>query len=196
MKKAIFILVMAIISISNFAQQTGTFKDPRDGKVYKTVKIGSQTWMAENLAYKASSGCWAYKNDQSKVATYGYLYNWETAKNVAPAGWHLPSDAEWETLVNYLGGESVPGGKMKSTTGWNSPNTGATNESGFNALPAGYRSNDDGSFYYLGSSTYFWSSSPLESELAWARYLFCNYGGVHRRYSYRTYGCSVRLLKD
>ena len=85
--------------------------------------------MAENLAYKASSGCWAYNNDQNNVAKYGYLYNWETAKVVCPAGWHLPTNDEWTTLENYLGGEAVAGNKLKSATGWD-----GTNESGFSAF--------------------------------------------------------------
>ncbi|OQY03821.1 MAG: hypothetical protein B6I20_04280 [Bacteroidetes bacterium 4572_117] len=77
--------------------------DSRDGKQYKTVEIGNQVWMAENLAYKASSGCWAYDNDQSNVTKYGYLYNWQTAKTVCPTGWHLPTKSEFETLLNNYG---------------------------------------------------------------------------------------------
>ena len=109
--------------------------DKRDGKTYKTVKIGTQEWMAENLAYKPSSGnYWAYDDDNSNVAKYGYLYDWETAKKVCPSGWHLPSDEEWTTLTDYLGGEDVAGTKMKSTSGWKEDGNG-TNESGFSALP-------------------------------------------------------------
>ena len=76
------------------------FTDSRDKHVYKWVKIGTQTWMAENLAYKADRGCWAYNNKKSNVKTYGYLYNWETAKKVCPSGWHLPTDTEWTTMIN------------------------------------------------------------------------------------------------
>ncbi len=132
MKTTLLILSFLICTTVNYAQQTGSFTDSRDGKVYKTVKIGTQTWMAENLAFKTESGCWAYDNDESNVAKYGRFYNWETSKKVCPAGWHLPSDKEWKTLTDFLGGENVAGGKMKSKTDWNDPNTGATNKSGFN----------------------------------------------------------------
>lgn len=89
--------------------------------------------MAENLNYNPGSGSWAYDNDSSKAAIYGRLYSWPTARKACPQGWHLPSNVEWQTLADYLGGPAVTGGKMKEadTTYWNSPNTGATNESGF-----------------------------------------------------------------
>ena len=143
----------------------GTLTD-QDGNVYKTIVIGNQTWMAENLRttkYRDGSPipnvteitAWGnlttgaycnYNNTTSAdtIATYGRLYNWYAAidsRNIAPTGWHVPNDAEWETLIYYLGGYSVVGGKMKETgtTHWISPNTGATNESGFTALPSGLR---------------------------------------------------------
>jgi uncharacterized protein (TIGR02145 family) len=143
----------------------GTMTD-QDGNEYKTIVIGTQTWMAENLrttkyrdgtaipnitdktAWEAlTTGAYCnYNNTTSAdtIATYGRLYNWYAAtdsRNIAPAGWHVPTDAEWETLIYYLGGFRVAGGKMKETgtTHWISPNTGATNESGFTALPSGLR---------------------------------------------------------
>jgi uncharacterized protein (TIGR02145 family) len=94
--------IILIISMNTAAQVTGNFTDPRDGKTYKTVEIGTQTWMAENLAYKVEKGCWAYDNNQSNVKTYGYLYDWKIAKEVCPSGWHLPSDSEWTILSDYL----------------------------------------------------------------------------------------------
>jgi len=140
-----------------------TFRDNRDGKVYKTVQIGNQVWMAENLAYKLNSGCWAYDNNLANVKTYGYLYNWETAKNVCPAGWHLPTDAEWTSLVDYLGGKSVAGGKMKEkgTSHWHSPNISATNESGFHVLPAGTYWHIDYSFSDIEYGATFWSVTKV-----------------------------------
>jgi len=94
--------------------KTGTFTDARDNHAYKWVRIGDQVWMAENLAYKPSSGnYWAYNNDQNNIAIYGYLYDWKTACNVCPSGWHLPSDAEWTKLRDYLGGYETAGGKLK-----------------------------------------------------------------------------------
>jgi uncharacterized protein (TIGR02145 family) len=101
-KSLLITFAILIIALNSLAQLSGTITDSRDNKVYKTIKIGTQTWMAENLAYQASDGGWMYK-DQSNLA-YGYLYTWETAKNSCPLGWHLPSKAEWEILATYLGG--------------------------------------------------------------------------------------------
>ncbi len=140
----------------------GTFTDTRTNKIYKCVKIGNQTWMAENLAYEPHSGkYWAYNNDQSNVAKYGYLYDWETANKVAPTGWHLPSDVEWTQLIDYLGGISVAGGKMKEkgTIHWLKPNIGADNSSGFTAMPAGMRHDKTDLFLDMGHNSYFWSST-------------------------------------
>ncbi len=138
--------------------ETGSFTDPRDGQTYNTVKIGNQWWMAENLNYDADTGSWCYNDNSSNCTTYGRLYDWATALTVAPAGWHLPTDAEWTVLTDYLGGLSVAGGKMKETgtTHWSSPNTGATNESGFTALPGGSRYYPDGAFHHLGYDAIFW----------------------------------------
>ncbi|MCX6239252.1 MAG: hypothetical protein NTY07_17120 [Bacteroidia bacterium] len=192
-------IAILIIAMSSLAQETGTFTDPRDGKTYKTVKIGTQTWMAENLAYKASTGCWAYKDDQNNVTTYGYLYNWETAKNVCPSSWHLPSDAEWTTLTDFLGGILLAGGKLKSTKGWKSPNTGADNSSNFMALPGGQRYNSE-SFYDIGYLGYWWSASEFNSVgdvvSTWARYLSYDKASVGRYFYKKLFGYSVRCLKD
>ena len=111
--------------------------DSRDGKSYKTVKIGDQVWMAENLAFEPSSGIyWVYNNDKTNVPKYGYLY-WETALEVCPTAWHLPTDSEWTVLEDYLGGYELAGQKMKSTSG--SLDGDVINESGFNALPGGMK---------------------------------------------------------
>ena len=91
-------IVILNIAISSTGQVNGTFKDPRDGKIYKTLLIGTQTWMAENLAWKTESGCFAYDNNESNVKTYGYLYNWETATKACPSGWHLPSKKNGQFL--------------------------------------------------------------------------------------------------
>ncbi len=182
--------------IMNFSQGSGIYTDTRDRKVYKTIKIGNQTWFAENLAYKANNGCWAYDNNSNNASKYGYLCSWETAKTVCPIGWHLPSDAEWTTLITYLGGENVAGGKMKATTDWqNDAGGNATNESGFNALPAGFRSND-GQFHYLVTGAFFWSSLPIDSENAWGVGLGCLSGKAGHGRNFRSHGFSVRCIKD
>ena len=172
-----------------------TFIDSRDGKTYNTVKIGTQTWMAENLNYKTSDS-WCYDNNSSNCNTYGRLYTWEAALNACPSGWHLPTDAEWITLTNYLGGEDVAGGKLKSTTGWDSPNTGATNSSGFLALPSGACGGNDGSFSSVGHHGYWWSSTEDYTDYAWFRYMDYDYSYVLRDYSSKSSGWSVRCLKD
>ena len=143
----------------SIAQVAGTFKDSRDGKTYKTVKEGTQTWMANNLAFKTISGCWAYDNNNTNAITYGYLYNWETAKKACPAGWHLPSMAEWGTLTDYAGGEKTAGNKLKEAGSkhWASPNQGATNASGFTALPGGERQ-EDGQFTNIKTYGNWWTT--------------------------------------
>jgi uncharacterized protein (TIGR02145 family) len=198
MKRIILILSIAFCYLTSFSQQSDSFKDPRDGKTYKTVKIGTQWWFAENLAYKASIGCWAYNNDVNKVLKYGYLYDWETSKIVCPADWHLPSDSECIQLRNYLGGENIAGGKLKAKTDWTyDANGNATNESGFNALPAGYRDGyRDRSCFGLGMSTAFWSSTPAGTDYAWQFYLFYDHGEMRRTDDSPTYGYSVRCIKN
>jgi len=196
-KSRLMILAILVIAMSSVAQVTGSFTDSRDGKMYKTVKIGSQTWMAENLAYKASSGCWAYDNNPSNVKTYGYLYNWETAKKICPSGWHLSTDAEWTTLTSYLGSGSVAGGKLKETgnTHWQSPNKGATNETGFTALAGGDRY-VNGAFDFIGHYGYWWSSTECGIEDAWYRGMSYNYSDVGRSDGSKTSGFSVRCIRD
>ena len=143
--------------------------------------------------------------------TYGVLYNWTAAMNgeassttnpsgiqgVCPAGWHLPSDAEWTELTDYLGGTSVAGGKLKETgtTHWASPNAGATNETGFTALPGGLRYNN-GSFYNIGNHGYWWSAAENYAVSAWYRYMYYNNSGVSRGNDNKELGFSVRCLRD
>ena len=205
MKQIIFILSILMLIISNSCTKYDnyefydydnppekTFTDTRDGHTYKYIKIGNQYWMAENLAYKPSSGnYWAYDNDENNVATYGYLYDWETAYNVCPAGWHLPTDAEWQELIDYLGGDNIAGGKMKEigTKHWRSPNTGANNRSGFSARPGGFRDNDDGTFYELGTNGNWWSDTNHYHTLDYGRV------AVYDNYD-ESFGFSVRCVRD
>ena len=195
MKNKFFLtaVVVIIFALSSVAQTKGTFTDSRDGKTYKTITIGTQTWMAENLAYKNGTGCWAYKNDATSAATFGYMYDWETATKVCPAGWHLPSKAEFETLIKALGGESVAGAKMKSEKYWStdqkdvikkeaaSNNKNQTvdakqenlklNSSDFNGLPGGgfYVGNI---FDYKGVYATWWTSTEENDNNAY--YMFLN----------------------
>ena len=183
-----------------------TFSDNRDGQIYHSIQIGNQFWMAENLAYRANEECWAYENEEKNVSVYGYLYSWETACNVCPEGWHLPSSAEFDTLISYLGGSTVAGGKMKrtGTSYWNSPNTGATNSSGLTALSGGIRySSEGGWFDNKGDFTSFWSSSEYQIYYAWFLSLHNSSGHTGSILSTngldwcgKDYGYSVRCVKD
>ena len=168
---------------NNPVTPSGVTVTDTDGNVYHTVIIGEQVWMSENLKTtkyrngnpipKVSDGTtWSnhsigaycnYNKYEDNSTTYGRLYNWyavNDSRNIAPTGWHIPSDAEWTTLTTYLGGECVAGGNLKETgiTHWQSPNTGATNKTGFTALPGGYR-HCNGDFFCMCRNASFWSST-------------------------------------
>ena len=188
-------IAILIIAVNSIAQVTGTYTDSRDSTTYKTVKIGAQTWMAENLNH-ATSDSWCYNDSNRNCITYGRLYTWAAAKVVCPKDWHLPSDSEWTTLTTYIGGGDIVGGKLKSTSTWIGPNTGATNSSGFTALPGGYRYGN-GSFGYIGSYGYWWSSTENDDvDPAWTRSLYSNKSNVFRNFYQENFGFSVRCLKD
>ena len=147
----------------------------------------------------------------ANYTTYGVLYNWTAAmdgetssttnpsgiQGVCPTGWHLPSDAEWTELTDYLGGTSIAGCKLKETgtTHWDSPNTGATNETGFTALPGGYRYNN-GPFVNIGRNGYWWSASEYSAASAWSRYMGYVNSNVDRGSSNEGLGFSVRCVRD
>jgi uncharacterized protein (TIGR02145 family) len=193
-----------------------SFTDPRDGNVYKTVTIGNQVWMAENLKYLPSVvgpgmgsitiPCYyVYGYDGTNISdakatanynTYGVLYNWVAVQEACPAGWHLPSDAEWTQLTDYLGGAGVASGKLKETgtAHWLSPNTGATNEVNFTALPGGGRYGI--AFYYIGGNGCWWSSTDNGTDEVWSRLLYFDYGGVGREANSKWNAFSIRCLKD
>jgi len=175
---------------------SNSFTDPRDGQTYVTVEIGTQTWFAENLNYSTSSS-WCYENNSSNCVVYGRLYTWSEALTVCPNGWHLPSDDEWQILVDYLGGNSVAGGKLKEAgyTHWNSPNAGATNSSGFTALPGGIRS-DIGGWHQINTQGRWWTSTGFSSQMAWRNTLSYNLESVSRFTENKGYGLSIRCIKD
>lgn len=193
-----------------------------DGNVYKTIILGSQLWMAENLkTTKYNDGtpislvsdsltwsilaspayCW-YKNDSNSYKkTYGALYNWYVVNTgkLAPEGWHIPTDIEWSILSDYLGGESVAGGKMKETgfVHWLLPNKDANNSSGFTALPSGEREGFYGTFEHLGWNCAWWSVTESYSGNAFYRALSHTNGKLYRSsFNGKSYGYSVRCIKD
>jgi uncharacterized protein (TIGR02145 family) len=146
----------------------GLYTDPRDGKVYPYKQIGSQVWMTKNMNYAAPNS-YCYNNLESNCDTYGRLYNWQTALTVAPPGWHLASNEEWDKLISEVGEFAQAAGALKSTLYWNQPNTGATNSSGFTAFPGGFKSATDGLFYYMGGNGYWRTSTEIHSANAWVK---------------------------
>lgn len=190
-----------------------------DGNTYNIVKIGTQIWMAENLKttkyndgtsinftssgyewLSQTSGAYCWMQDDSYYKNiYGAYYNWYAVNTgkLAPKGWHVPTETEWLTLINYLGGTSVAGGKMKQTgtSLWYYPNTGATNEIGFTALPAGYRSSKNGSNPSVGEYALFWCSTKTSSG---AGRVMIGYNGASVDYDYEVdiIGFCVRCIKD
>lgn len=198
--------------------QFGTVTDI-DGNVYQTVKIGTQTWMMENLKttryndgstipnvvdnlqwYNQATGAYClYNNDASNNATYGKLYNWFSVNTgkLAPTGWHVPTLAEYNTMVQYLGNGNDVGGKIKSTSSlWETPNTGADNSTNFSALPAGYRSGSgsNAGYYNIGTATEFWLS---DTDGPYFFQVSSNTANIHQGYmSYKNNGYSIRCIKD
>jgi len=140
-------------------------------KTYRTVKIGTQIWMAENLNYAGQNGDIGkyYDNDPANGEKYGRLYTWKEAMEVCPPGWHLPSREEWEILMAFAGGEKIAGKKLKAKNGWNEKGNG-TDDYGFSALPGGF-GYSDGSFGSVGDGGYWWSSSETYSYYAYYRYM-------------------------
>jgi uncharacterized protein (TIGR02145 family) len=176
-----------------------------DGNTYPTAKIGIQSWMAKNLAStKSPDGSsiisYPYFGSEDSVKQYGRMYDWHNALKACPEGWHLPSDEEWMALVDYLGGPMIAGGKIKETgtSHWKSPNKGATNESGFTALPSGYRTERGKYINFKQNLAYYWSSTSYDDLNAWGYYI--TYGEpIIYRYSMsftKKMGFAVRCVKD
>jgi uncharacterized protein (TIGR02145 family) len=195
--------------------QSNDSNDARESQAQKSeVIIGAQAWMANNLEITtfrngdpipqaASDEAWKIAGQNKQPAycyngeTYGKLYNWYAVndpRGLAPEGWHIPTDAEWTQLSDYLGGERVAGKKMKSTSGWNNKGNG-TNESGFNGLPGGYRGNF-GSFSNHCNYGCWWSASEDSTGLAYSRDLSRSIDYLYRFSSFKERGFSVRCLRD
>lgn len=188
-----------------------------DGNVYDTVVIGSQVWMVQNLKTTryndgtpiptnldntewefAISGAYSIYDDSiQNNNTYGKLYNWYAVNTgkLAPKGWHVPTESEWTTLAINLGGETIAGGKMKSTNLWNNPNTGATNSSGFSALPAGDRYTA-GFYSSKNEKTIFWTATSVNALQSETRVLLANNAGLLLNYAHNYAGLSVRCIRD
>ena len=175
----------------NWPAVSGTMTDSRDGQSYKTVTIGTQTWMAQNLNYKTTNS-YCYDDKVSNCTKYGRLYTWDATTTACPSDWHLPTKAEFETLIAAVGGESTAGKMLKTTSGWGSDGNGVDDYS-FSVLPAGYKINA-GSFENEGDFTYFWTSTETNSSKAYVMGLsFSRDAGLID--ADKNYGYSVRCIK-
>lgn len=212
----LYLKLFSIISAQDFIADI-------NGNNYEVIQIGNQYWFSENL--KATQYCngdsipliksytnWSnlstgaycfHNNDTSNIEIYGMLYNWYAvtdSRNICPAGWHVPTEDDWNELTEYLGGYLIAGGKMKTddTIYWNSPNIGASNETNFSALPGGYRG-ENGGYYPIGKAGQWASSSEDENGKVWSRelfntstYLFKGYSGDDGKID----GNSVRCIRN
>lgn len=192
-----------------------SFTDVRNGKTYSSVAIGSQCWMTDNLnigtmiegVYDQTDNAtiekYCYSNEEDSCDIHGGLYQWDEmmqyenfagAQGLCPEGWRLPSEAEWDTLSTELGGDAVSGVKIKSTSGWYAGGNG-NNLSGFDAFPIGFR-DTDGTFVDYSEFAVFWTSTQNSSTTALTRYLSHDSDALQNNSSWRTYGLSVRCIKD
>ena len=169
-------------------ESDGYFIDIRDNKQYKVIKLGQQIIMAENLAFKPSSGnYWAYNDDMNNVVKYGYLYDWDTANKIAPVGWHLPTNDEWQTFANSLSdSRNVTEIYTKIILG---------GSSGFNALLSGFRFADN-TYNYIGNACFFWSATPYEDSAAVDFGCISSNKVANVTINYRNCGFSVRFFKN
>lgn len=217
---SIIVIVLLLLLVS--CKKDGDFNVVMDvdGNFYHTVTIGTQMWMAENLKttryndgteipnitnagwkYVTTGTYRNYNDDENYVNRYGRLYNWYAVKTgkLAPKGWHVATEEDWNTLTDYLGGDSLAGGKLKEATTlyWEIPNVGATNETGFNALPGGdYASiGDNCYFHYLGYYGFWWSSA-YDEEFAHGRFIYSNSNFIYSNLVEYYMGFSVRCVKD
>lgn len=214
-KASIFFLVIFMIA----CKSKNTVEDI-DGNIYRTVKIGNQVWMSENLRvtkYKngdsisnmKDEGEWKnaltgafcnYGNETPNAAAYGALYNWfavNDIRGIAPEGWHIPTEAELDTLIKYLKGDTIAAGKLKErgVDHWLNTNSTAEQETGFSAIASGYRF-ADGTFHTKGSNGYWWLNHSSFEMYAWTPRLFKSFADVFRSEQYKNYGFAVRCIKD
>lgn len=196
-----------------------------EGNSYKSVRIGSQTWMAENLKVKkykdgtaipniTNTSSWAglttgaycyFSNSSVNGSIYGGLYNFFAVvdnRGLCPTGWHVPSDSEWMILRDYLGGENIAGGKLKETgiTHWQSPNSGADNSSGFTAFAGSWRGGDGAFYYYVGHAGWWWTSTTVSTNDSWLYCIACDNSNLSRfsnnPYFHKNAGLSIRCIQD
>lgn len=195
---------------------SGTFTDSRDGQTYQYVRIGGQRWMTQNLNYQVD-GSWCYGDSLANCTKYGRLYQWTAAmgldtsynhklwqgtdsarhQGACPSGWHVPTNAEWSTLLLYFE-SAISGTRLKSTSGCSDSLSLGNGENayGFNILPSGVRNSIDGTFFFLGDDAYFWSSSEYDASNVWFRLTSCEVSDVQNYYGYKSLGFSLRCIRN
>ncbi|MBO5422232.1 MAG: fibrobacter succinogenes major paralogous domain-containing protein [Fibrobacteraceae bacterium] len=202
--KLLTIISMSLLftGMSFAGQQKGTMKDPRDGQTYKTVKIGKQVWMAENLNYDIKHS-YCYDEAPENCQKYGRLYTWAAANYVCPSGWHLPTKEEFETLMSNVGGKETAGKMLKSKQGWDPyehefehalQNGNGIDKYGFNVLPAGLRYSF-GNFGDAGKDASFWSATEYGENYAYYLYLYYDGENAYLGHSSKDFAYSVRCLR-
>jgi uncharacterized protein (TIGR02145 family) len=201
--------VLVVVFVGTVVAQAGSFTDGRNGKTYKTVKIGGQTWMAENLNYQIGKS-YCYDDNNSNCDKYGRLYEWETATDICPTGWKLPSIADWKQLAKTAGGtegeERIQGQKvvffdgiakkLKAKSGWNGNGNG-TDDFGFSALPGGGRDNM-GDFFNVGDGGGWWTASfdRNSGAVAWRYGMYYKDSKITERWNNMKMGYSVRCIQE
>jgi uncharacterized protein (TIGR02145 family) len=212
-KHSLFTAIFIVTAFTqSFAREKGSFTDARDKKTYKIVKIGSQTWMAENLDYTVEGGR-CYDDKPANCAKYGRLYDWVTAMNVCPSGWRLPSKEDWDIFMNFvqtdngstytsgsssLASASIAGKYLKATSGWenNEGQSGSGEDKyGFAVLPGG-GGHFDGDFFEVGYIGLWWSSSESGSNYAYRGYMGYDHDNASRHYDVKHSLFSVRCVKN
>lgn len=191
--RLVFLLII-LFNLKNYAQTSDSIVDSRDGKVYKTVKIGNQVWMAQNLNFQ-SAGSWCYENKNGNCEKFGRLYSWEAANSSCPAGWHLPSDPEWMILEKFLGMQES---ELSKNDVWRGSDQGkkliSDTDLSFNILLGGYK-NPPSNYNLLNLQAFFWTSTS-EYGSAWFRQFYNGSAQIFRRTRPVSWGFSVRCLKD
>jgi uncharacterized protein (TIGR02145 family) len=182
-----------------------TFVDERDGQKYRWVKIGEQTWMAQNLNFKTETGSWCYDNADSNCVKYGRLYSWDTAMEICPAGWKLPSREDWDELGATVGGKRIDTGwrdvakKLKSTDGWkdyNGTSGNGTDDFGFSALPGGHSGSGGNNFGEMGYTAYWWTVTEVDITFAYSEYVADSSDNMYEmRLTAKSSEISIRCVK-
>lgn len=210
MRTILISIAFVALQAGAVAQSVEVFTDTRDGKEYKTVKIGELVWFAQNLAYKTDDDCWAYDGKKKNVKRYGYLYTFKTANEACPVGWHLPSADEWKTLERAIGINEVQqrdwgnrknkpaiAFRLRSTEGWSKASFNGTDEFGFGMLPGG-ESGHKCCYASMGEHIYFWTSTinTYDNTKA-AEWIFYDDGTI-AAYQHASiyYGRYVRCVKN